>query len=377
MTGDMKGRDSMDDALHQLYSAPVPASFLNSWQDAVIREESKVMNQEHTSKTSRFIKRVVLPVAAALVLVAGALSVDMQSPNVNLMSSPQASYKNATMYNASSGSYRTADSTSESAAAMDSGLATGGMTASGMGDSLVADDQRKLVRTASLTLRTASFDDDLAALNALIAHLGGYVENTYQSGDSQSGDARSVSMTVRVPSQQLDAFLTDAGGIGRVVGSSQRTTDMTVQYADNDARLKTLRDKITRLNALLLQAENVADIIEIESAISDTQYSIDSYETTQRTIDRQVDMSQVDLSLMEDSPVAITSEMSMGERLSAAFSASVAGLGRFLRNMLVFVVMALPVLVPVAVIIVLIMILKRRRAAKRRAQPDEAPRKEV
>lgn len=66
--------------------------------------------------------------------------------------------------------------------------------------------------------------------------------------------------------------------------------------------------------------ETVEELISIESAIADTQYSIDSYETRQRTIDRQVDMSEVDVYLREDSPVEIASEMSLGERISRCIS---------------------------------------------------------
>lgn len=387
MSGDMKNRDLMDDALRQLYNAPVPASFLDNWQNAVTREENESMSQKKNApKFNAFFKRAVLPIAAALVLVVGALWVDGQDlSDAGTEAASPMTRKDAALYSTSgnsiaSNNYTMAESASyDSAAAMDGGMATGGMVLNDMGtvNMPTADAQRKLVRTASLTLRTARFDDDFAALNALVTQLGGYVENTYQSGDSQSGDARHASITVRIPSDQLDAFLSGAGDIGRVVNSSQSATDMTVQYADNQARLNTLQAKLTRLNELLSQAENVADIVEIESAISDTQYMIDSYETTQRTIDRQVDMSQVDVSLLEDSPVAITSEMSMGERLSAALSTSVAAIGRFLRNMLVFVVMALPVLIPLIVVILLVVILKRRRAAKRPAQSNEPPKEEV
>lgn len=385
MSGDMKNRDLMDDALRQLYNAPVPASFLDSWQNAVTREENESMSQKKNApKFSVFFKRAVLPIAAALVLVVGALWVDGQDLSTGTEAASPMTRKGAAMYSTAgngvaSNSYTMAESAGYDSAAMDGGMATGGMVLNDMGtvNMPTADAQRKLVRTASLTLRTARFDDDFSALNALVTQLGGYVENTYQSGDSQSGDARHASITVRIPSDQLDAFLSGAGDIGRVVNSSQSATDMTVQYADNQARLNTLQAKLTRLNELLSQAENVADIVEIESAISNTQYMIDSYETTQRTIDRQVDMSQVDVSLLEDSPVAITSEMSMGERLSAALSTSVAAIGRFLRNMLVFVVMALPVLIPLIVVILLVVILKRRCAAKRPAQSNEPPKEEV
>ena len=123
-----------------------------------------------------------------------------------------------------------------------------------------------------------------------------------------------------------------------------------------------------RLNELLEKAETVEDLISIESAIADTQYSIDSYETRQRTIDRQVDMSEVDVYLREDSPVEVTSEMSLGERISRAFQTSVEDFGQFLRNMLVFIVMALPAMGLIAAAAVVILLICRAKKKKTKAK---------
>ena len=231
-----------------------------------------------------------------------------------------------------------------------------------------AETSRKLIRTASLTIRTAQYDADLEALTQLISSVGGYIESTYQSGDLESGSARSNSMTLRIPSDKLDEFLNGLDSVGRVVDRSESSTDMTVQYADNEARLATLQAKMERLNELLEKAETVEDLISIESAIADTQYSIDSYETRQRTIDRQVDMSEVDIYLREDSPVEVTSEMSLGERISRAFQNSVEDFGQFLRNMLVFIVMALPALGLIAIITEAVLLICRAKKKGKKAK---------
>lgn len=109
---------------------------------------------------------------------------------------------------------------------------------------------------------------------------------------------------------------------------------MTVQYTDNAARLQTLRDKLARLNELIKQAEDVESLIQIETAISDTQYQIDRYETSQRDIDRQADMSAVSVTLMEETAAqsASAAGIGLGERVRAALGASVEWMGRFLAR---------------------------------------------
>lgn len=227
--------------------------------------------------------------------------------------------------------------------------------------------ERKIVRTASLSLSSPEYDEALASLRALIDGAGGYVSNFYEYGDTVSGIARSATLSLRVPSGGLDAFITGAQGIARVTSRSESSTDMTTQYSDNETRLVTLRAKLQRLSELMLKAETTADLIELETAISDTQYEIERYESRQLTIDRDVDMSEVSVTLTEETAATSASaeDKSLGERLSAAISASLNGIAAFFRNMLVFLVMALPVIVPLALVIVIVAVISRRRTAKR------------
>ena len=381
--------DRLDEELMDLFSAPVPSSFDEKWRSAIEREENPTMSQfdgnreQKQKKAARMGRKwwkAAVPAAAALVLVAGSCWVGDQEPdqsrpgsrNVGYQSSLYTAYDDydSGSYPSEEGAYDMVVSNEENAYAGKSvSTASGAVSAVDTPSPKPVAEGRKLIRTASLTIRTAQYDADLDALTQLVKNVGGYIESTYQSGDRENGSTRSSSMTLRIPSEKLDEFLNGLDGVGRVVDRSESSTDMTVQYADNEARLATLRAKMERLNELLEKAETVEDLISIESAIADTQYAIDSYETRQRTIDRQVDMSEVDIYLREDSPVETTSEMSLGERISRAFQTSVEDFGQFLRNMLVFLVMALPALGLIAVVTAAVLLI--RRAKKKRTKAKE------
>jgi len=372
------GHDELEQALSRLYHAQdVPAGFETGWRAAVRREESLQMTQKPRSKQSFW--RVFAPVCAAVVLVAGSLWAGSAQPGLNGVSAPAvrpaakqtagSSMSRSSQQDSVAGALYSASSDMEDTvseyAVMDA--AENGLDG-GSGLAPQAQSERKLVRTADLTLRSTDFDTDSERVKALVENMNGYIESLYQYGDIQSDTPRRLHMSLRVPSQQLDAFLNGVSGIGRVTDRSESTTDMTVQYTDNAARLQTLRDKLARLNELIKQAEDVESLIQIETAISDTQYQIDRYETSQRDIDRQADMSAVSVTLMEETAAqsASATGIGLGERVRAALGASVEWMGRFLRDMLVFVVMALPWLLSVAVIAAVVwLVLRRRRAAKR------------
>ena len=280
----------------------------------------------------------LLAAACAMVLIAGAAWLSLKDDQAlydadngmvyaRTMTTSGASMKNSAYGTEASMDYGMAADTMMSAAPHEAG------------SSVMTDVPRKLVRTADLTLHTTQFDQAAEQLQAMLADVGGYVENLYQYGET----TRRLTLSMRVPAEKLDVFLSSIEGAGKVTDRSESTTDMTVQYADHQARLDTLYQKRDRLNDLLAKAETVSDLIEIESAIADTQYQIDSYETTQRSIDRRVDMSAVNLTLMEEAQTVVNPELTLGERIRAGFAASVEWLGDFARDVLVFAVMASPV----------------------------------
>lgn len=363
---------ALEQALGRLYqSEDVPAGFETGWRAAVRREESRMKLAERS--TGRPLWRAIVPACAALVLVVGSLWAGTLDLGGGVSSEKNAATGVEYADSASTTSYsapnammvRTADTaTYDLYVAEESGATAGGAATADSG--ATAATGQKLVRTVSLTLRTTAFDNDLESVQALLEGLGGYVENLYQYGDVESGDTRTASLSMRVPSENLDAFLDGMEGVGRVTDRSESVTDMTVQYTDNQTRLETLYAKRERLNQLMAQAQEVSDLIELETAIADTQYEIERYETSQRDIDRRVDMSAVNVTLLEESPAqsATAEDIGLGERLGAALRASLRWLGGFLRNMLVFATMILPVAVPVAAIAAVVWLVVRRRSPR-------------
>lgn len=372
MRRDTEYGSALEQALCRLYQAEEPpAGFETGWRAAVRREESRMKLAERS--TGRPLWRAIVPACAALVLVVGSLWAGTLDLGGGVSSEKNAATGVEYADSASTTSYsapnammvRTADTaTYDLYVAEESGATAGGAATADSG--ATAATGQKLVRTVSLTLRTTAFDNDLESVQALLEGLGGYVENLYEYGDVESGDTRTASLSMRVPSENLDAFLDGMEGVGRVTDRSESVTDMTVQYTDNQTRLETLYAKRERLNQLMAQAQEVSDLIELETAIADTQYEIERYETSQRDIDRRVDMSAVNVTLLEESPAqsATAEDIGLGERLGAALRASLRWLGGFLRNMLVFVTMILPVAVPVAAIAAVVWLVVRRRSPR-------------
>lgn len=201
------------------------------------------------------------------------------------------------------------------------------MEAVGGTESDVLADQ-KIIYTGDLNLETTEFDSTVNALTGLAESLGGFLERSTVGG----GSYRWADYTVRVPADQFQSFLTQAGGLAHVTWQNTEQQNITETYYDTEGRLKTQQIKLERLQDLLARAENMEDIITIESAISETEWSIENLSGTLRHYDALVDYASVTINVQEVYKYSNTEEVpqSFGDRLGTALTR---GWGSFVDSM--------------------------------------------
>lgn len=223
--------------------------------------------------------------------------------------------------------------TATSADTADNGTAASGGSYGAWAETEVAEDSgqaedgasdrlenAKMIYTARMEVETTAFDTAAADLRTLVEILGGYFEqaavHNYGSG-YRSGD-----YTVRVPADQFQPFLDRVGTLCHVTYQEQTSENVSEAYYDAESRLATQRAKLERLQNLLAQAENMEDIITIESAISDTELEIERLTGTLRQYDALVDYATVHLSLQEVYQLSNVEEpaTSFASRMGAAFA---------------------------------------------------------
>ena len=218
--------------------------------------------------------------------------------------------------------------------------------------------ERKLIRTVDLYTETEQYDDLLAALEVQIASLGGYVEYRYQYNgnpyDVYSYSKRNSNLTVRIPSDKLDEFITRVGESSNIVNKEERVEDVTLRYVDLESHRNALVTEQERLLELLEQAETVEDLITIESRLSQVRYELESMESQLRTLMNQVNYSTVYLSIQEVQRLSPTEEVTIWGRMRQGLADSFYGLGMSFQNGFVGFVINLPYIVLWLIVIVIL-----------------------
>ena len=202
-----------------------------------------------------------------------------------------------------------------------------------------AQTSTKLIYTANLTIESKDFDAARTALTDAVSAAGGYLESSNES--SYTGSSRTLSLTIRVPQDNYTSFLAAAAQAGNLVDKSEQVQDVTTQYMDIEARLSNLTAQRTRLQELQAQADTLADLLEIESSLSDVQYQIESWQSQLDWYSNQVSCCTVYITLNEVETLTPTST-SFGAKLLAALRNGWTGFVSGAQAVVVFLVGAWP-----------------------------------
>lgn len=288
---------------------------------------------------------------------------DVESPSEVAPSAPSLAPEYG--YN---GSYPTGDS------AMDESASSGGV----VGDATQMSE--KIIRNVSVDAQTKDYDKAIADIRAALASLGGFEESFRSTGKSYYHNgvySRSAYMVLRLPAEQLDAFLGQVGNTVNVLSQSANAQNVTSEYYDIKARLGVLESEREAYEEMLEQAKDVDSLLMIKDRLFNVIEEIEAYETRIRVLDSKVAYSTVTLSLsevVEYTPV-ITEEPTFGERVGEAFTESWEDFAEGCRDFAVWFVYALPTILVLAVInvtAIVIIVTSVRRAKKRAAKRKEA-----
>ena len=252
-------------------------------------------------------------------------------------------------------------------------------------DDSVADYTAKIIYTASVSIETTEFDKAVAALESQVQKIGGFVESSNVTGDTQYNSDGTTTVvnrwayyTVRIPCEQFESFLHETEGFGNVTSTSRDAQNVTSAYTDFEARLSSLNTQEERLLDMLAKSEDVETLIALEQRLSDVRYEIESIERNLRNYDMQIKYSTVDLDLREveiyTPTVSVT--RTFGEKLSDSLADGWKSFTRSIQYLILDLASALPALILLAVIIVVVIVLvkkyrKKRRAKKAAQQPPQ------
>jgi len=232
---------------------------------------------------------------------------------------------------------------------------------------------RKLARRADISITVKDVDAAAAKVRAVAASAQGLVVAEAISSEPDGNTVGGFStITISVPTSELDATLDRLAGLGKVHSRNTSTDDVTGQYVDTESRVKTMQASVDRVRALMSRATKLGDVVSLEAELSRRQADLEATQSQLAALKDSVALSPIEVRLSTDEKVLAKADTTTGflAGLKAgwgAFTGSVTVLLTALGAVLPFAVLAALVLVP------LVVWLRRRTPRTPAAAPPVVP----
>jgi len=201
-------------------------------------------------------------------------------------------------------------------------------------------DQRKIIRTAHLTLSVADPEESFRTIREKVSAWGGFVQGSNFQTHTQNPSAN---LTIRVPSHRLDSSLQELGTLGDVLSQSEQGQDVSDQYKDLESQLRNLKVAEQRLLQLVKETGSVKDLLETEKEVTRVRGEIEKAQGQLNQLEHQVAMSTITIDLLKKNALNQGEFWRLGEAVQGAWN-----LFHFITRALVWVLIYSVFLLPFA-----------------------------
>ncbi len=153
---------------------------------------------------------------------------------------------------------------------------------------------RKIAQSTSVDLGVKEVGRSFQEIIRYAETASGFVAS---SSFSNVDDKQVADLTVRVPTDQYQGVLAKIRGLGDVNTESSDANDVTEQYTDFQARLRTLQATEQRYLELLAQANNINDILTVQDRLDSVRGQIEQLQGQINLLDHTTELATITIHL--------------------------------------------------------------------------------
>jgi hypothetical protein len=155
-----------------------------------------------------------------------------------------------------------------------------------------------VISTASISVEVEMVQTAVNEVRSIAESLGGFGEQLSSSGGSERQQAH---MTIRVPQNQFFTALERIEGLGEVQSRNLGSEDVSEQFIELEARLRSALREEQSLLSLLERAQQVSEILTIERELSRVRSEIERLPGQLNFLERRVELATITVSLFPPS----------------------------------------------------------------------------
>lgn len=173
-------------------------------------------------------------------------------------------------------------------------------------DNLESTTERKIVKRGNIRFQTADINKTKSLISQTVQELNGYIsnDNAYDYSDRFEHN-----LTIRVPADKFDMLLKNVSeSVEKLDSKNIDVLDVTEEYIDIEARIKTKKELQDRYKEILKKATTVSEILTVEREIGSLQTDIESVEGRMKFLKDEIKFSTLTVTYYQK----VTTSSSLG-----------------------------------------------------------------
>jgi len=209
--------------------------------------------------------------------------------------------------------------------------------------------ERKIIKDAELTLEVPSPTDAQHKVTAIAESQNGFVVTSESKQRPVSDDSQrlwDITLVLRVPSAQFGSVLDQVRAISNVVTQEKQTgQDVTEEFIDLEARIRTQKALETQFLEIMKQAHKVEEALEVQRQIAEVRSEIEKLEGRKRFLENRSSLSTITVNLKQTGTGIVVNTSGFGRRIKDAVSEGIDLAGSIILFLIQFVIVMMPIFV--------------------------------
>ncbi|MCX7878211.1 MAG: DUF4349 domain-containing protein [Ignavibacteria bacterium] len=231
-------------------------------------------------------------------------------------------------------------------------------------DNFNTQDMRMIIKTGEMNIETERFDETENKIKETVKKFNAYITNS--SSLINPAGKKHGSITIRVASSDFDNLISSLKTIDKISSLNVSGRDVTEEYLDLEARLKTQKELEARLIRLLQEkTANLTSVVEVETKLASVRENIEKTEGRIRYLRNQTAYSTLKVSYYEPSVLNTSTGGGFFYEIGESISRGLTGLTKVISGMITFTIAASPILTFLGIALYLgLKYIRRRKTLK-------------
>jgi hypothetical protein len=225
---------------------------------------------------------------------------------------------------------------------------------------------RKIIRNGELALETPAPIEAQQRITSIAEAHGGFVVTSdfrQNPSGSESRPGQTLTVVARVPATQFSGALEQIRAVGeRVIQEKVTGQDVTEEYLDLEARIRTQKALEAQFLEIMKQARKVEVALNVQRELAGVRTEIERLEGRHRFLDNQASLSTITVTLTTPAPIVTATTEGFGDSVKKAFGNSVDVAAAIVLGFIRLVIVLVPVALLLGIPAWLIYRFVRRRA---------------